>query len=704
MAEMAPAADPYAALDAQWGIGGSTPSLPPADAAPQGSPTPPPGEPADPYAAADQKWFGGGAPAPRNEFQQRSDANMAKLQEITGGKMPEGNLFGDVSAAVAAAPAKALAGLAAAPDAMMNMRDTALFTIMKKLGVSDEAIQSTKDWLEKYDYLHKAMPSYATARKAVETVGGGQPLYEPRTDAGKIAGAVAEGASVGGGVGAASGLAGEAGARMLGEKYGRLIGSVLGALGGGVGAALRSQPEKLIGKVLEGVSEDELAQAQSLMDKAASAGTPITGAEALGQVIGPNRLNDIQRVLEGTTKGGEPFRDIMANRSAGNTAAMDKTLETVGPATSAPTEIAPRVQQAAEGTVDATRQAINETTAPLYEKSAAATVPEEAMTALTADKQVGAVVEDALKQVRGDPVYAGLKDMPDNSVAVMDAVQKKLARIADTMQAAGDNAGAAAYLKAKEAVSGAAQTASTDYAMATGGQAAMREQFLDPLERSPVGQLAEAKGFAQQARILFDPNPLPGSERGVAEAVRAVVARDPEAAQQLVRARLEQAFNEVNQQLTGGPNQFGGAGFAATIAGNRQQARNLYAAVAALPNGEEAADALRNIMRIFQAQGTRLRAGSLTAFNQEAIAELQKGGTIGDIFRQAGQPGAAVKNLATAAYYNRNLTRLAEILTSPKSVEQMRTIAKVNPGSAQARALFSILTASGENAPSEAKQ
>ena len=115
-----------------------------------------------------------------------------------------------------------------------------------------------------------------------------------------------------------------------------------------------------------------------------------------------------------------------------------------------------------------------------------------------------------------------------------------------------------------------------------------RRQFLEPLMQGPLGNLAKKDMTTKKAiEVMFPASPIANSEREIETAVRAIASRHPTAARDLVRAHAETTFNEAAQSLQGGANSFGGAKFAATIAGNPQQRANLEAAVVASgPNGQ----------------------------------------------------------------------------------------------------------------------
>lgn len=211
----------------------------------------------------------------------------------------------------------------------------------------------------------------------------------------------------------------------------------------------------------------------------------------------------------------------------------------------------------------------------------------------------------------------------------------------------------------------------------------------DVLDRAmvgPLGALAKRKDPTTQAAIeaLFPTNPLPGSAQEVGSAVAALASKSPTVARQLVRAHVESVFNEAAQNLQSGMNQFGGASFAATLRGNRQQAENLQAAVKALPAGDKTWTGLDKMLNVFEAQGTRQRIGSQTSFNNEINAALKRGGAV----EAAGKVGVGGmlqwprKALETVENWRmgRNVDRLAEMLTDPKTAVIFRELAASGGG------------------------
>lgn len=205
---------------------------------------------------------------------------------------------------------------------------------------------------------------------------------------------------------------------------------------------------------------------------------------------------------------------------------------------------------------------------------------------------------------------------------------------------------------------------------------------LQQLEQTPTGALAATTGktgqeqFAAQRNLLFASNPLAGSERTITNTVRAIAEHDPGAAQQFVRQHLEQAFNEATQSNLPGPNQFGGPKFAAIVAGNSQQAKNLEAAVRALPNGDLRWNALRKGMDIMEGMGARQPVGSQTAFNSQIQKWLQQGNPAAEFLADAASPGSwpgLIRRAYEHVMFNRNTGALARVFTEG-NVDDLRSI------------------------------
>jgi hypothetical protein len=174
----------------------------------------------------------------------------------------------------------------------------------------------------------------------------------------------------------------------------------------------------------------------------------------------------------------------------------------------------------------------------------------------------------------------------------------------------------------------------------------------------------------------------------------------------LVRAHVEQTFNEAVQRLQSGANEFGGAGFAAVLRGNPQQAANLEAAITALRGGQTY-QGFDQFLNILEAQGQRQRIGSQTAFNQEVQRNLKQGGTVAEALT-----GVATGGLKLPSKINQrieqwrmggNVAQIADILTNPAAATLFRQLATAPPTSAKAAAIMTRLVYLGERSREDAK-
>lgn len=541
------------------------------------------------------------------------------------------------------------------------------------------------------DALIQGPPDAASERPGAETIGrlikstAGDYDYTPQTPEGKYVKTISEFApgalTMAGGLrqvpgalvkfgaipGAASEAAGQQFSGTDAEPYARLVGAMAG-LGPAAAFSFRGAPKEVVAQAVQGMSPQQRIETEMLMASAASKGSPISLAEAVQYVTGNGtRLGDAQRVIEQTANGGPIMKEFFAPRPANNDQMVRSSLDQVSPTISQPFENAPRVQRGAQRAVDNANDQVNSASRAAYE--ATSNDPSVLLSDTGFGKLTGnAAIEQGIKAVRGDPVkYGDLRGMPDNSLTVLDATKKYLNDVAEAAAQAGEKFGAKNAGDAATLVRDAMVSEYPRYGSALNIQSMGKSTLVEPLERSATGQLAAAEKFPEQARVIFNPNPLAGSEGDIGNAIRTVAKSDPEAANEFVRQFVERTFNETTQNLVAGPNQWGGAKFAAVLEGNPQQAKNLEAAVRALPGGDAKWNELRGTLDVLKAQGTRQAPGSMTEANRLMTQELM-GGTPGGaaaarLASPSTWPGLAL-DLAQRFRYGRNTGQMADMLTS----------------------------------------
>lgn len=551
----------------------------------------------------------------------------------------------------------------------------------------------------------------------IETVTG--PAYVPTTRAGKFASAGAE-FGVGGALGRASNLARNLIGYgivpgLLSEGAGQAFeGSAMeapariaGAVAGGMGSAIAMRPSttgKMIRGAVDGVTPQQLDEAEALFQRAHQIGAPISRAEAIQAVTnGATRIGDLQHTVEGMG-GMKPF---YSHRPAQNEAAARRAFDELSPPNGNPnpSQTGPAVGQAAEDLIGDVTQAINRHTRPLYQAAEAQRVGPQVQQALISDP----LYARTLQEIRSDPaLYRTIENLPDDSVGVIDLVQRRMREQAETArvpgQASTSNLAAANFedartmpLAAADTVTGSRPATATTPAIAGNYEAArntqqqLRQQYLEPLMNGPIGKLAGRDTTTKNAiNALFPENPIPNSADEIMTSVSALAARNPRATRELVRAHAESVFNEASQRMAqGGFNQSGGAKFAAVLRGNPQQADNLEAAVTAMsPHGRRIWQGFNDFLEVMEAQQFRQATGSRTAFKIPGVEDMKSGGLANNAAQVIGSGGLKLPKKVSDAIANwnvgRNLDEIARLLTDPAAANQFRALATAPAGGSKA--------------------
>lgn len=480
---------------------------------------------------------------------------------------------------------------------------------------------------------------------------------------------------------------------------------IAGGLAGGLGSAAamrRGVAPNMIRNAVDGATQQQIDAAEQLFQRAYQAGQPISRAEALQAVTqGRTGLGDLQHTVEGM--GG--MRDFYAARPAQNEAAARQAFGGVAPQAAAdPFQLGPAIGGDAERIVTDVRQAINRATRPMYDAAGQHLVPRQVHDVMMSDPLFAQTV-DAIR--RNPALNANVRAASDRSVRMYDAVAKELEQRAQNAAQPLNPQASQAIAATTGSLGGgvkdvavAAERAATNgpsaYQAALATQARLRQQYLEPLLNGPIGKIAGRDTGTQEAiNVLFPTKPLPNSAGEIERAVSALSTRNPMVARQLVRAHVEGLFSEATQRLASGPNQSGGAKFAAILRGNPQQAANLEAAVRALPNGDQIWPGFNRFLEVMEAQQFRQATGSRTAFKIPGVEDLKSGGLANNVGQIVATGGFKWPQKALQGIQNwnvgRNLDELARLLTDPAAANQFRAIATAPRGSTKALALTARL-------------
>lgn len=458
----------------------------------------------------------------------------------------------------------------------------------------------------------------------------------------------------------------------------------LGALAGGGATALASRPgtasRSLAHQLPEGITEPMVVRADALMQEAAARGVQLAWPEALSQVAGRPVLTNMMRHLEASPQTEAQMAEFFGGRPRQIERAVRAEADNIAPVNAAPSSIGPAVGRAADETIGDVRTAINRATEPYYRNAESVILTPQEMAQV---RQIPGF-DQARDAVRNNPqLNWRVQHLPDESVGFLNEVKKHFDQAAEN-SASKFNPSANRQVQASNEMAASAvkqigEVKSPDYAVALRAQQIAREQYLQPLLDGPLGRLAKKDLTTRDAiNALFPKNPLPNSQLEIGNTVSALARRNPDAAQDLVRAHTESVFNEAAKDLQSGANQAGGAKFRAQLVGNPQQAENFEAAIRALPHGAERLRGMNRLLDVLEATGTRQNVGSRTAYNAEINKEFGAGGLTRDATKIVANPARLAQPLIDKYEQwklGSNLNELARILTDRRSVDLLRGIA-----------------------------
>lgn len=191
----------------------------------------------------------------------------------------------------------------------------------------------------------------------------------------------------------------------------------------------------------------------------------------------------------------------------------------------------------------------------------------------------------------------------------------------------------------------------------------------------PVGRVAAAKDTTAAGNAILPQNPLVGSEKETADAVRRLAEQDPEGTRSLVRQVMGDRYAKATTETQEGSREFAGAKFHKDMAGNAQRRATLDAALGSLPD-KAAAEAMPELLDVLQATGRRKAIGSATEFNRALNADLGTASPVARAVDTVKTLGASfVTNAGDAmkrAAMRRSINKLADMFTDPNSVDLIR--------------------------------
>jgi hypothetical protein len=462
----------------------------------------------------------------------------------------------------------------------------------------------------------------------------------------------------------------------------QMIGTGAAMLGTGAATGgVRSTPADIVNRNLKGVTPEGMRLAELLQQDSIRLGMPITGAEAIAQTTGQRGLTTTQRFLEQAEPSQGTMNQFMAGRPAAVQQGFSNQMQNVSPR--APTSATPfNLQRAGENVIRGAESSVTGNVSPFFTQAGKQAVPNTDIAGMMTNPKIS----DAVEYVRSTGTY-GVKNEPANSVKTLIAAKQYLddqySKQMNAVTGAEKNAARVTW-SANRQLDDYLNAVSPNYARGSQKFESAQKNQMTPLRQGQVGQIAEGNVGRD---VLMPPTPIslyPADIKRTAELLR---RKDPSALPDWTRQNLEGIFNETTQKLATGENQFGGAKFASTIAGNKQQRDNLRTLVTET-GGMQAWQGFEKFLDVAEAQGQRLPANSATSFNEMIKNELGTG--IASKSLTLLKPSNLV-NWAENLQLGRNADTLAKMLTDPDSVAKLQELARTGPRSAKAQVLSNAL-------------
>lgn len=524
--------------------------------------------------------------------------------------------------------------------------------------------------------------------ESVNTALFGSPLgpRPPRDNAERYTRAAARGATGALGLGGASpialltGVSGSMGAEAASQafpesKWAPVVGGLLsGGLAAGTYNFMRPTTAGVARNYMTGINNTRLQMGEDLQRSSIAQGLgPLTP----GQALNNRGLLQVERLTEQSAQGG-PMQEMYQARGPATFGAIQEQATGLSPLS--PRQGQQVVQNAADRAIQARRNARSSVGGPEYQAAfedarAIGVDPTPVFNALT---RIGDN-NPALRGMLDRMANTVLRDRNGYPITDLEQLQNGIkmdlsTRIAEATTS-GDRALARSLTDVQNTLLRTLDSASSQYARARETWARLSVPVTE-LEQGLVGSILDQPTLKSQAKVFLDPTNE--TARDVAQAGRALQRANPEAVPVLVKNYINTTLQRSAKSTRKDPSRVGGEFVEQAIGPEglpMEQANNLQAAMQLLPDGQTRWRAFQNLNAVLRAQARRLQTGSPTAQNQAIQEELRRGGGEA-VGRAVMAPLTTAKDWLENARLTGNYADLAEIFSSPNSIEQLRALAR----------------------------
>lgn len=508
--------------------------------------------------------------------------------------------------------------------------------------------------------------------------------------AGTVAGIATAPMMLAGPLGLGGSMAATGGAAAGGEALKDLIGSQIGgesqmdwqspareaataAVGQGIGAGIGAWMNRGAARDLAKLDRTQTA---NIGRKAQAIGVPLTPAEQTGL----RSLKSQQTALSNLPTSGDVMEDFYKTRGQRVSDAVTAFLNRISPQDSA--EVAGKgIRDTAQVAMQGARNARSTASSPQYQAAFASGASAD-VTGIVNDINLRLQfakggIADTLKRTRD--LLLDKAGAPDTRIEALHSAKLEIDQMIKGAESPmtgkqSTNLGNLTGIKTK--LVAALKKASPDYEAGRVTHAAMSAP-LDEMEQGLVGTIAGLKDLnARKAALaLFSPS---SSGPNAALTARAVLEKqNPAAWQDIKRSYLQHVWERSRPRaLVDAAPDLTGAAWAKALRGDTQQ----YGILKASLKPDEL-QALNDMADVFDQIASVVRRGSHTAFQTEAIADLRRDarGVVGGAARAAVNPMASFREWVDARMLGSHAEKLAEIITSPQGMKQLKALRQMSP-------------------------
>jgi hypothetical protein len=460
---------------------------------------------------------------------------------------------------------------------------------------------------------------------------------------------------------------------------------------------------------------ESFAAAQRLQEQGLTSGVPLMGPEALDNA----ELQQLASFAKTQPKAGSILSNFVGQRASRRidgqeipgqveSAVRDQLGQIAPDGLTPPNDAASSAVNAATGAIQSAEKARSNAVRPYYDAAKSQNVhPMDVASLIQSIDQslattpasmrgpLQALRGDLIKEIpgeNGNPIYA-----LETNVGNLDSIYKKYRDAALLPDFAANGIDKETAARMSDSLKQLRLTTSPALGDARAQYGALTDQTVKPLMESPVGTItSQSKDIGQpQFTSVIDSfvNPKTARPETIEQAGSALNSVDPSVMPQLAGNYVANALDSALKDIQSGPSPAVGVKLRNLVAGTPQQRANLDAMLGQVESAHgmepgKLSSGFNNLLDVLERTGRIPGMGSQT---QSRSAMADEAASVGAPYSLLGTaidaPGKSILSGLKGAAQRKTLEEIANIFTSPDSVQKIRRLSEMNPDSPMARML-----------------